>query len=62
MCESTVYIEDNGEKIEFMKEVAKIEFTNEAVICYDIIGEKREIPGGKIILADLMNHSIIVAK
>ena len=62
MCESTVYIEENGERTEFMKDVAKIEFTNDGVICYDIIGEKREVPGGKIKLADLMNHSIIVEK
>ena len=62
MCESTVYIEENGEKKEFMKDVAKIEVIPNGIVCYDIIGERREVPGGKFKLLSLMEHSIIIEK
>jgi predicted RNA-binding protein len=62
MCESTVYLQENDEKIEFMKEVAKIEVTPESIVCFDIIGEKKEIIGGKFKVANLMDHSIIIEK
>ncbi len=60
MCESIVYIEKNGVETEFMKEVAKIEVTPNSIVCYDIIGEKREIIGGKFKIANLMDHKIII--
>ena len=62
MCESTVYIEENNKRIEFMAEVAKIEVTPNGIICYDIIGEKREAVGAKFKLLNLMDHSIILEK
>ena len=62
MCESTVYIEESGNRIEFMKEVARIEVTAEGIVCYDILGEKKEIVGGKFKVANLMDHSIIILK
>lgn len=62
MCESTVYIEENNKKIEFMADVAKIEVTANGIICYDIIGEKREVKGAKFKLLNLMDHSIILEK
>ena len=62
MCESTVYILENGNKKEFMKDVAKIEVTQESIICYDIIGEHREVKGGRLKVANLMDHSIIIEK
>jgi len=62
MCESTVYLEENGNRIEFMKDVAKIEVTKDDIICYDIIGEMRELKGGVFKVANLMDHSIILEK
>jgi predicted RNA-binding protein len=62
MCESTIYLSENGIETEFMKDVTKIEFSDNSIICYDIIGEKREIPAGKIKIADLLNHKIIIEK
>lgn len=62
MCESTVYLEENGIQTEFMKDVAKIEFLEDRIVCYDIIGEKAEVKDGKIKLADLMSHKIIIEK
>jgi predicted RNA-binding protein len=62
MCESTVYIEESGNKTEFMKEVARVEVTSEGIACYDIVGEMRTIPGGVFKVANLMDHSIIIKK
>jgi len=62
MCESTVYLEENGNRIEIMKDVAKIEVTADGIICYDIIGEKRLVKGAKLKVANLMDHSIIFQK
>ena len=62
MCESTVYIEENNERVEFMADVAKIEVTDQGIICYDIVGEKREAKGAKFKLLNLMDHSIILEK
>ena len=62
MCESTVYLEENGDRTEFMKDVAKIEVTEEGIVCYDIIGERREVKGVKLKAANLMDHSIIFQK
>ena len=62
MCESTVYLEEKGNRTEFMTDVAKIEVTPNSIVCYDIVGEKREVQGGKFKLANLMDHSIIIEK
>ncbi len=62
MCESTVYLEENGDRTEIMKDVAKIEVTDDGIICYDIIGEKREVKGATLKIANLMEHSIIFQK
>ena len=62
MCESTVYIEENEQRTEFMKDVAKIEVTADGIICYDIVGQKQEAKGTKFKLLNLMDHSIILEK
>jgi predicted RNA-binding protein len=62
MCESTVFIEEKGQRIEFMKDVARIDVTTDGIVCYDIIGERRAIKGVKLKIANLMNHSIIFEK
>jgi len=62
MCESTVYLEKNGSRTEFMKDVVKIDVVEDGIICYDIIGEKREVKGVKLKVANLMEHSIIFQK
>ncbi len=62
MCESTVYIEDKNRRIEFMRDVARIDVTSNGIVCYDIIGERRELKGVRLKLANLMNHSIVFEK
>jgi len=62
MCESTVYLEENGKRQEIMKDVARIDVTIDGIICYDIIGVKKEIKGAKLKFANLMDHSIVFQK
>jgi predicted RNA-binding protein len=60
MCESNVYVEKDGVRTEFMKDVAKLEVTPSGIVCYDIVGEKREVAGGRFKVANLMDHSIVL--
>jgi predicted RNA-binding protein len=62
MCESTVFIEENENQIEFMNDVAKIEVTPEGITCYDIVGEKKTAVGVKFKIANLVEHKIIFGK
>jgi predicted RNA-binding protein len=62
MCESTVYIEENGERSEVMADVAKITVLEDKIICRDIIGESREVPNAVIKEANLVDHAIILVK
>jgi predicted RNA-binding protein len=62
MCESTVYIEENGERTEVMADVAKITVHEDKIICRDILGESREVPNARIKEANLVDHAIILEK
>ena len=62
MCESTVYLEENGERQEVMADVAKITVLEDKVICQDIMGEAREVVNARIKEANLVDHSIILEK
>ncbi len=62
MCESTVYLMEKKAKSEFMTDVARIEITSDGIVCYSIIGEKREVRGAKVKTINLMDHSIILEK
>lgn len=62
MCESTVYIEEKGNRNEFMNDVARIDVTSDGIVCYNIIGERKDVKGVKLKSANLMNHSIVFEK
>ncbi len=55
-----MFIEKNGNRTEFMKDVAKIEVTSDSIICFDILGDRRKVKGGKLKVANLIDHSIIL--
>ncbi len=62
MCESTVYLEENGERQEVMADVAKITVLEDKIVCRDIVGETREVPNAWIKEANLVEHAIILVK
>jgi len=61
MCESTVFLEKDGESVEFMKDVAKILIEGDRLTIIGILGEEKTI-NGRIATADLMNHKITVVE
>lgn len=61
MCESTVFLEKDGESVEFMKDVAKINIDGDRLTIIGILGEEKTI-NGRIATADLMNHKITVVE
>ena len=62
MCESNVYIDEDGTLKEVMQEVTRIEVTNTGVVCHGLLGERKEVAGVKIVDANLLDHKIILGK
>lgn len=62
MCESTVFLDENGELKEVMQDVAKIDVQKDKIICLGLLGDRKEIEGVHIIEANLMEHRIILGK
>jgi len=62
MCESNVFLYKNGEYTEFMQNVAKIDVLQDKVICFDLLGDRKEIEGVQITEANLMEHRIVLSK
>ena len=60
MCESTVVLLKGGKRESVMEEVVKIIFSPESITLMDILGEKKELTGVKIIEANLISHEIIL--
>lgn len=59
MCESTVYLVKGGKKIEFMKDVARIECKGALFVCSDIMGDSRQLKDAVLKDINLVGHSII---
>lgn len=62
MCESTVFLDENGELKEIMQAVAKIDVQKDKIICLGLLGDRKEIEGVQILEANLMEHRIILGK
>lgn len=60
MCESTVYVERDGEEKELMRDAAKLEVNGKTITCIDIMGVVKTVQG-TLKTADLMNHKIIIS-
>ncbi len=62
MCESTVFLDENGNLKEIMQNVAKIDVRKNKVVCLGLLGEMREVEGVQIIEANLMEHRIVLGR
>lgn len=62
MCESTVYMFEDGEQKEVMREVAKIDVIGNKVILIGILGDKIELEGFQVAEANFMEHRIVLGK
>ncbi len=62
MCESTVFLEENGDLVEIMQEVVKIEQKQNKIVCIGLLGERKEVENAIIMEANLMEHRIVLGK
>jgi predicted RNA-binding protein len=62
MCESAVYLEKDGDPELIMENVAKIDILGDRIVCYGLLGERKEVAGVFVSKADLMAHRILLAR
>jgi predicted RNA-binding protein len=59
MCESTVYLEENGAIKEAMKDVSRIVINGEETVLTDILGQRLVLNSVTLKEANLMSHGIV---
>jgi predicted RNA-binding protein len=59
MCESTVFMEENGAVKEVMKDVSRIVINGDETVFIDILGQRKVLTGVTLKEANLMSHGIV---
>jgi predicted RNA-binding protein len=59
MCESTVFMEENGAVKEIMRDVSRIVINGDDTVFIDIIGQRKVLTGVTLKEANLMSHGIV---
>jgi predicted RNA-binding protein len=59
MCESTVFLEENGAVKEVMGDVSRIVISGEETVLTDILGQRMVLKGVTLKEANLMSHGIV---
>ena len=62
MCESTVFVEENGAVKEVMKDVSRIIINGDETVLTDILGQRMVIIGIRLKEANLMSHGIVFVR
>jgi predicted RNA-binding protein len=62
MCESIVFIEEEGEVRELARDVARIVTEGDLVICTSIIGDRIELKGARFKEANFLSHGIVFTR
>ncbi len=62
MCESSVYVVKEGNKEKIMDEAILINDESDKIVVVGILGERKEILGGKIVKMDMGKHEILINK
>lgn len=62
MCESSVYLVKEGSKEKIMDEAILIDDEGDKIVVVGILGERKEILGGKIVKMDMGKHEILITK
>ncbi len=62
MCESTVFVEENGAVKEVMKDVSRIMINGDETVLTDILGQRMVISGIRLKEANLMSHGIVFVR
>lgn len=59
MCESTIFLERDGDREEIMKDVAKIFVNGDQLTFVGLLGEEKTITG-ELTVVDSVKHEVIV--
>ena len=59
MCESTVFLSENGKTIEVMSGVTRIVMRGDDAVLTNIVGEQVTLPGVVLTEANLLSHGIV---
>ncbi|HEY3421433.1 MAG TPA: CooT family nickel-binding protein [Methanomassiliicoccales archaeon] len=59
MCESTVFMEEDGGVKEVMKDVSRIVINGDETVFIDILGQRKVLTGVTLKEANLMSHGIV---
>ena len=62
MCESTVFMEENGAVKEVMKDVSRIVINGEETVLTDILGQRLVLNEVTLKEANLMSHGIVFVR
>jgi predicted RNA-binding protein len=62
MCESTVFLEENGAVKEVMKDVSRIVTNGEETVFTDILGQRMVLNSVVLKEANLMSHGIVFVR
>ena len=59
MCESSVFLDEEGEVREIMADVTRIVMDNDTVTCTNIVGERTVLEGVRFKEANLLSHGFV---
>jgi predicted RNA-binding protein len=62
MCESTVYLNENGKVIEVMSGATRIIMRGDDALCTNIVGEQVTLESVVLAEANLLSHGILFKK
>ena len=62
MCESAVYLMEEGDRRLVMREAARISVVPEGVVCIGILGEEELVEDAELVEANLVRHEIVLRR
>jgi predicted RNA-binding protein len=62
MCESTLYIEENGSAKAVMQDVARIVMEGKSAVCTNVIGERLVFDNVRLKEANFLSHGIVLTR
>ncbi len=60
MCEVAVYLLKGSERVEVMREAARVIASGNDVICLNPLGDRTTVSGAHIVEADLLKNEVVI--
>ncbi|MDD1769579.1 MAG: CooT family nickel-binding protein [Methanomassiliicoccales archaeon] len=62
MCESTLYLEENGSAKAVMQDVARIVMEGKSAVCTNVVGERLVFDNVRLKEANFLSHGIVLTR